>query len=274
MIDLFLDTLENKGKRTLTVKTYGYILRAFSHWLTETGGDITNLTRFDVQSYIRYLEQDGKSATTINKIFACLSAFARFLKRSDLMEEIQKPAVLIPQHISPKSLVRKERNRLLRDVERDGNLRNIAITYTLLFTGIRVSELCGLNREDVEIHPRSGRLIIRNGKGRKERSVPLSVELRLHLRRYMDSRKDQDPALFLSNFKKRISVRATQYVLAKYHVHPHELRHTFCRELVGAGIDLTTVADLAGHADINVTRRYTMPSEEELQKVIDKVFMT
>ena len=93
------------------------------------------------------------------------------------------------------------------------------------------------------------------------------------MRRYIESRDDQDPALFLSNYKKRISIRATQYMLSKYHVHPHELRHTFCRELVSAGIDLTTVADLAGHADINVTRRYTMPSEEELQNVIDKVFM-
>ena len=273
MIDLFLDELVKKGKSTLTIKTYGYILQAFSQWLDETDGDICDLTRFDIQSYVRHLEQDGKSATTINKIFACLSVYARFLNRSDLMEEIQKPAVLISQHISPKSLVRKERNRLLRDVERDGNLRNIAITYTLLFTGIRISELCGLNREDVQITPRSGRLIVRTGKGRKERAVPLSSELRLHLRRYIESRDDQDPALFLSNYKKRISIRATQYMLSKYHVHPHELRHTFCRELVSAGIDLTTVADLAGHADINVTRRYTMPSEEELQNVIDKVFM-
>lgn len=70
----------------------------------------------------------------------------------------------------------------------------------------------------------------------------------------------------------RISVRAVQHMLSNYSVHPHALRHTFARELVSKGVDLSTVADLCGHADINVTRRYSKPTEKDLETAIAKAF--
>ena len=79
-------------------------------------------------------------------------------------------------------------------------------------------------------------------------------------------------ALFLSNYRQRISVRTVQYMLSKFGVHPHILRHTFCRELVRAGVDIATVAELAGHADINVTRRYSKPTVSELKQGIERAF--
>jgi integrase/recombinase XerD len=148
----------------------------------------------------------------------------------------------------------------------------MAILYTLLYTGLRVSELVALNREDLTIRERSGSLVVRNGKGNVARKVPLSPEVRLQVGRYLETRSDADPAVFLSNFRQRISVRAVQHMAAKYGIHPHQLRHTFCRELVNAKVDLPTVADLAGHADINVTRRYAAPSEKELEEAIEKAF--
>ncbi|SGO71543.1 phage integrase family protein [Mycobacterium tuberculosis] len=157
-------------------------------------------------------------------------------------------------------------------MERTGKRRDIAIVYLLVYSGLRVSELVNLNREDVEIRERSGSLTVRKGKGNVSRKVPLPVEARLQLSRYLETRDDDSSALFLSNYQRRISVRSVQRILAKFGIHPHQLRHTYCRELVGAGVDIASVAELAGHVDINVTRRYAKPSAEELEKAIEKAF--
>ena len=260
-----------RNKSELTKKTYHYVLVKFHGWLVSNGGDLNQLTRVDIQQYIRSLESSKKSASTINKIYSVLMVFSRFIKQPDIMEDIRIPEVRKIKHIAPKSLERNERNKLFRDVERNGSLRDIAIVYVFLLTGIRVSELCSLNREDVSLSERSGQIVV-IGKGNVSRIVPLSAECRLHLNRYMATRKDADPALFLSNFRRRITPRSVQHMLQNYGVHPHKLRHTFCRELVSAGIDIATVAELAGHADINMTRRYSKPTTTELQHAIDKVF--
>lgn len=271
VLERFADHLRTKGKSELTVKTYVKALELFDKYLEESDGNLCELTRHDVQSYINYLREHA-SPTTIQTRFAAISVFARFLGRRDVVEDIRLPEVRKTRNIAPKSLERTERNRLLRQVERGGNLRDIAIVYMLLFTGLRVSELCALNRDDVEIGERSGKVIVRRGKGDVARVVPLSAEVRHHLRRYLATREDDNPALFLSNFRKRISVRTVQHMLSKYGVHPHELRHTFCRELVASGVDIATVAELAGHADVNTTRRYAKPTPNELEAAIERAF--
>jgi integrase/recombinase XerD len=115
------------GKSELTVKTYVQTLTKFNAWLLENGGDINNLTRRDVQSYINYLDADGKSASTINKTFAALSVFARYVERLDIVDNIRVPEFRKAKNVAPKSLDRNEKNRLLREIERSGNLRDIAI---------------------------------------------------------------------------------------------------------------------------------------------------
>jgi integrase/recombinase XerD len=246
-------------------------------FLTKNGGDIEALTRRDVKLYIRHMEIAGKKPTTINNHFSCLSSFAHFLHRPELIEGIRRSEVRKIRHIAPKSLDRNERNRILREVERDGKLRNIAIVYMLLYTGLRVSELVALNQEDVTMSKRSGSVLVREGKGNVSRKVPLPVEARFHLKRYLEERKEKGtldlPPLFLSNYKKRISERSVQDMLRKhYNIHPHMLRHTYGRELVANGVDIASVAELMGHADINVTRRYAKPTEKELEEAVSRVF--
>lgn len=272
VIDDFLAHMLDSGKSKLTVKTYKHTLEMFNVWLNENGGDLTKLTRLDVQLFIQFLESKGNSASTINNRFAAISQFARFMSRPDIIENIRIPEVRQARNVAPKSLERTERNNLLREIERTANPRDIAIVNLLIRTGVRVSELVALNRTDVEMSERSGAITVRNGKGNVSRRVPLSVEARLYLRKYLDSREDNDPALFLSNYRQRISVRAVQHMLSNYGVHPHALRHTFAKELVSKGVDISTVADLCGHADINVTRRYSKPTERDLEKAIDKAF--
>jgi integrase/recombinase XerD len=134
------------------------------------------------------------------------------------------------------------------------------------------TELVQLNKQDITLGERSGTVLVRCGKGMVSRKVPLSAEARTWLKRYLDTREDENEAFFLSNYKKRISVRSVQHMLQQFGIHPHQLRHTFCRELVSNGVDVMTVAELAGHSDLNVTRRYSKPTERDLAQAIDKVF--
>ncbi|WP_068700128.1 tyrosine-type recombinase/integrase [Paenibacillus yonginensis] len=268
----FTSSQSESGKSSNTIKTYCYSLQAFASWLHNSGGNIDKLTRVDVQQYIKHLETTNLSAATIGKVFAAIAAFAAFKGCSHVMEGIQFPVQSKALHTAPKSLSRTERNKLLRDVECDGNLRNIAIIYTLLFTGIRVSELCQLSLSDLKLSERSGSLTIRKGKGNISRTVPLPVDARYYISKYLKTRTDNDYALFLSQYKQRISIRSVQHMLQNYGIHPHKLRHTYCRELVSAGIDIASVAELAGHASLEVTRRYSKPSHVELEKAISRAF--
>jgi len=272
VIEDFLVHILDKGKSHLTAKNYKHSLQMFNDWLQNNDGDLAKLTRLDVQLFIQHLESKGNSASTINNRFAAISQFARFIASPNIIENIRVPQARQAKNIAPESLERTERNNLLREVERDDNPRDIAIVNILLRTGIRVSELVSLNVSDVVTGERSGSITVRNGKGNVSRRVPLSTEARLYLSKYLENRDDTDTAMFLSNYRKRISVRAVQHMLSNYGSHPHALRYTFAKELVGNGVDISTVADLCGHADINVTRRYSKPTERDLEAAIDKAF--
>jgi integrase/recombinase XerD len=90
-----------------------------------------------VQQYIKYLQNKGNKATTLNPKYSAIVAYARYIGQSHLVENIQRPEIRHARHISPKSLPRADRNRLFRELERSGNLRSIAVAYTMLYTGLR-----------------------------------------------------------------------------------------------------------------------------------------
>jgi integrase/recombinase XerD len=173
----------------------------------------------------------------------------------------------------PEFLDELEERELLDGVKSEGNVRNIAIVYTLLHTGIRVSELCELKRNDVEITNQGGFLQIRNKNREIGRIVPLSKEVIYHLTSYMESLNNSYDALFISSINEGITIRAVQYILKKFGVHPHKLRHTFCYKLIQNGIDINTVSKLAGHKDTNVTKRYLVDyNDQHLLNAIEKTF--
>ncbi|WP_231493645.1 tyrosine-type recombinase/integrase [Alicyclobacillus macrosporangiidus] len=260
------------GKSDRSKQMYVYWLSRFGDWLDGAGGDMARLTRVDVQQFIDWMTAHKKSPSTVSVAVSAIRAFARWTGQEHAILNLRTAPVPKVTEVAPKAMERNERNRLLREVERDGNLRDIAMVYVLLYCGLRVSELCNLDRDDVVIGERTGRVIVRQGKRGKARSVPLPAEARHHLSRYLATRVDTDQALFLSNYGRRISIRQVQRIMAKYGTHPHVLRHTFCRTLVASGVDLAAVAELAGHADVNMTRRYAKPTQEELEKAIEEAF--
>jgi integrase/recombinase XerD len=271
IIDKFSEWQKEQGKADGTVKTYVGVLEKFQSWLTTKNRTIDQISKNDVQLYMDYLEEQQRNAGTIEKYLAAISVFSRFLGRSEIILGIQRKEKIKESEI-PESLKESEEKQLLLEVELDGNLRNTAIVYTLLYTGIRISELCDLNLDDIKITDKKRTLIVKNKKGEIERIIPLSKEVSKHLKKYIDSLDTNREALFVSSVNKRISTRAVQYMLQKYDVNPHKLRHTFCQKLINKGIDIRTVAKLAGHRDVNVTKRYASDVDPNLENAINQAF--
>lgn len=264
----FCHWLKEQKKSPSTISTYKRELEKYQEWLRKKNCDINHLTKGDIQSYILFLEQQQKSLATIDKTVGSIRTFAKFLEKPELTFGIITKPVAKNDYIE--TLSTNEYSLLLNKVKEDGELRNIAIVYVLLHTGIRVSELCRLNRSDVDFI--KNELIIQ--KNEQERLIPLSTDTRVHLQNYLRSHTSKD-AIFITNAGDRITERAVQYMLKKYHVNPNKLRHTFCQKLVDSNIDIEIVSRLAGHRDLNVTKRYVKSrmNKHKLEEVLNNVFI-
>ncbi|CAG9607528.1 tyrosine-type recombinase/integrase [Pseudoneobacillus rhizosphaerae] len=264
----FSKWLEEGGKSLNTISTYQRELLKYQGWLHQYSIDLKEISQNDVQNYISFLEHQGKSPITIDKILGAIRTFAKFLKRPEIIMDIQIIPIDKKDEIELLSI--SECEQLLNQVKKDGNKRNIAIVYTLLHTGIRVSELCALNKSNLDFT--HNQLFVYPAVG-VQRSIPLSDEVKIHLINYLESANIVD-ALFISKSNERLTERSIQYMLKKYDVNPHKLRHTFCQRLVDNCVSLEVVSQLAGHKDINVTKRYakTRLKQLELEKAIRNTF--
>jgi integrase/recombinase XerD len=263
LISDFCNWLMGQKKSPSTIDTYRRELENYQEWLQENDRDIHQLEKTDIQSYIHFLEEQQKSLSTIDKKVGAIRTFAKFLAKPQLTFGIEvKP---VEKNNEIETLTPEECSQLLQKVKEEGNLRNITMVYVLLHTGIRVSELCNLNRSHIDLvhHELT---VQKNGE---KRVIPLSQETREYLKNYFDSHSSQE-AIFISPIGERLTERAVQYILKKYEVNPQKLRHTFCQRLIDNNVDLETVSRLAGHKDINVTKRY-VKSQMNKQKVEDAI---
>lgn len=271
MIEEFSIWQKQLGKADGTIKTYIGVLEKFEAWLSSKGKSLNSVSKNDVQLYMDELENQQKTAGTIEKYLAAISVFVRFIDKSEIVLDIKRKEKIKDTSI-PESLEESEEKKLLLEVKADGNLRNIAIVYTLLYTGIRISELCALNFDDIQEIDGKKKLLIKDNDGEIDRFIPLTTDVSYHLENYIDSLTIKKDAIFVSSVNKRLSTRAVQYMLQKYDVNPHKLRHTFCQKLINKGINLHIVAKLAGHKDVNVTKRYVGNTQPNLDNAIDQAF--
>ncbi|WP_428910901.1 tyrosine-type recombinase/integrase [Niallia sp. Krafla_26] len=263
LIKDFCDWLHEQKKSPNTIKTYRRELEKYHEWLQGRGTGINLLKKVDIQSYIDYLEDQQKSITTIDKTVGVIRTFAKYLGKPELTFGLDLQPVEKNNHIETLSAM--EYSQLLKEVKEDGNPRNIAIVYVLLHTGIRVSELCHLDRSHIDFE--NHELTVE--KGEDTRVIPLSKDVREYLQTYLDSHPHE--AVFVSSQTgERLTERAVQYMVKKYKVTPQKLRHTFCQRLIDNGVDVETVARLAGHKDVNVTKRY-VKAQMNNQKVQDAI---
>ncbi|MEH6949133.1 tyrosine-type recombinase/integrase [Bacillus sp. JJ634] len=277
----FLKEKENPASEK-TIQGYLRDIKQFENFLHETGGSLHQLTRVDVQNYMNHLKEQGRAASTINRHFNAIKQFSMALGFNGVCEGIRKTKPPGVQDLSPKSLERKDLLGILRKVEQMNDVRASAIIYLLAYTGIRIEECENLNRKDLDF--KRGGTINVVGKGDKPRKVPFPNEAKLHVKRYLETRDDDNPALFLSNYRKRMNKRSLQRVVEKVgklynallpveeqiELHAHTFRHTFARNLVvEKKLDIVTVAAIMGHQSIEVTRRYAMDSIQNVSEKLD-----
>ena len=260
-----------QGRSENTVKSYKQSLLKFSEWLEYSGTDLEGYARTDVQQYIVYMQSSKKAASSVNRELAAIKAFSRYAGKEHAIENLRVIKAAKPTDKAPEWLERNEINAILRETDRKKNKRDHAIVQTLLNCGLRVSELVNLDVVDYQVSERKGSIRV-VGKGLKERYIPVSAECRHAINAYLAQRNDDNEALFLSNYGKRISVRSVQHMLEQYGIHAHQLRHTFVKRLVDSGVPIPTIQALTGHSSAEMVAWYSKPSEKDLINAIDKVF--
>jgi site-specific recombinase XerD len=269
-----------------TVRAYLQDLAGFSIWFAASTGDTFNpqaVTPLDIREYKRYLQNQRACPATINRRLAALSTFFRWARATGLVTG-DNPTADVPGvdrvKLAPKWLKRTEQLALLRKVKERGRTRDIALVTLLLNTGLRLSEVCELQLEDIiELSDRKGSLRVREGKGEKERTVPLNADARRALQTYLSNRPAADHRyVFVGQRGEPLQQSGVQRLVGEYarkaglkNCTPHTLRHSFAKNLVDSGVPLDRVATLLGHENLNTTRIYTTPSMQDLTEAVERV---
>ncbi len=250
------------------------------------------IDRLAIRGFLAWLTRRKLSKRTIARALSAVRSFFSWLHRNEVVEANPARGVSSPklEKYLPGYLDRAQIELLFQTAElksQEGkftDVRNNAIVELFYSTGMRLSELRGINRGDLDLLSQQVKV---RGKGRKERIIPVGDHAQLALRNY-ESKRDElirtgPPgadrlAFFLSSRGKRISVRAIQSAVTGFldridedaGLSTHSLRHTFATHLLDAGADLRAVQELLGHASISTTQIYTHTSVERLKEVYRK----
>ena len=291
MAEKYLGGLQDDGKSLKTVITYRTVLTQFIKWFNETydTASIEKVTPLDIKEYKQYLVAVLKrKPATVNKAIVTLKGFFEWAAENDFIKvnPTRKIKLVEKQVAAPKWLERSDQFRLLRSVEQEKNefkqARDKAIILMMLGAGLRVEEVTNLELTDIAINSRSGSVVIRQGKRDKYREIPLNKDVRDAVKEYLNKRdrhkKKESRFLFVSERSDKITTRALQHLISEYGYRAkidgltcHQLRHSFCHNLILAGEGIEKVAMLAGHKSIETTRVYTIPGEKELQQAVEKI---
>lgn len=284
MVKNFLSYLKNtKGYSDHTIRAYKRELRDF---LSFTEKDPIQIDIYDIRSYISYLSSKKLQKTSISRALSSIRSFYRYLLREGYIKK--NPAKLISHPKTPRKLPNfltvDDAFSLVESPERAGReaqefiiARDRAILETLYGSGLRVSELTGLNMEDVNL--KEG-IIRAKGKGKKERIVPIGGKAVEAMKRYLSYRagiSKDNPAFFINRRGERLTSRTVHRIVIKYArslgisgIGPHTLRHTFATHLLQAGADLRVIQELLGHSSLSTTQRYTHIDAAHLIDVYDR----
>lgn len=276
----FEEALIADGKASKTLESYLGDIRAFLQWLESKDNTFTGaLKRFHITAYRNYLVQNNYEVNTINKKINSLQSFNQFLIDKNYLKEqvvyLKKDKVKIAAGSEEEVEVftDAEIEKLLFYIQSEEvTSRDRLIIQFLLYTGIRVSELVNIKLKDVDVLAMN--LTVAWGKGGKRREVPLKGDVIDELKEYLEGeRKDSKFAdsehLILTNRSPKMDRDAINKFLTKMEkklgirMHPHKFRHTFCTRLLKKGVELTTVAKLAGHASIQTTARFYINTSQK-----------
>ena len=288
-IEKFLRYLEiEKNYSDLTRLNYKADLEDFDKFLNPVRDKVSDrvkevpLDKIDYLSlrrYLAYLKEKNFKPRSIARKLSCLRSFFKFLCRDGYLSNnptLSLSSFKLDKHL-PSFLTEEEMIRLLKIPQGsdERSLRDQAILETFYSTGMRISELVGLNVEDIDFI--SGVTKVR-GKGKKERLLPVGEYALKAIRAYLDNRNKQSLTLFLNKNGGRLTARGTRNVVRKYirlaslssGISAHSLRHSFATHLLNRGADLRSVQELLGHANLSTTQIYTHLTTEKLKSIYDK----
>ncbi len=273
---------EVRGLSPHTAQAYVSDLEAYRDWGERNQIDLLTITYRVLRLYLSELDAAHYARTTVARKLACLRAFYRYLTEKGVIEQdpasfLQSPK--LPKRL-PKALSAEEREALFATLTTDNpvGIRDAALLELLYASGARVSEVAGLTRSSVNFN--RGFALVR-GKGSKERYVPLHSLALSRLRHYLDEARPcwetqaSGDALFLSTRGNPLSDDAIRRIVKKQviqagitrEVSPHSLRHTFATDLLNEGLDLRSVQELLGHANLSTTQIYTHLSTARLKEI-------
>lgn len=286
MIKKYVEYLQvEKNYSPLTIKEYQRDILAFSSFLNQSQFTLETVDYFMIRSYMMSLNLAGNSRRTIKRKISSLKGFYKFLEKNKIIQE--NVFILLEKMKSENSLPDVcssiELDKIL-DFPFENNFkgsRNSAIVELLYASGIRVSELVGMDLKNLDFKNNSIRIL---GKGNKERIVFFHDFAKEKLQNYLNyratafSQNSECEAVFLNRFQKRISMRMIEKIINEIGIqanlgkklYPHMLRHSFATDLLDQNVDLRTVQELLGHSSLKSTQVYTHVSIKKMKQAYNK----
>ncbi len=268
LLNAFLSAKKVEG---CSEKTLDYYRATLQRMLVAIDKAITQISTNDVRQYLSdFKEQRGSSKVTIDNIRRIVSSFFSWLEEEDYI--VKNPVRRI-HRVRADSLVKEIISDEAMEILRDSctEMRDLAIIDLLASTGMRVGELVRMNITDIDFQERQ---CVVFGKGNKERTVYFNARTKIHLSNYILSRKDNNPALFvslsepynrlsISGVEKRLRQLGNRINIAK--VHPHKFRRTLATTAIDRGMPIEQVQKLLGHVKIDTTLHYAMVGQNNVK---------
>ncbi len=268
LVELFLSAKRIEG---CSEKSLKYYLTTIQSMLNSIGKKIKHIQTDDIRNYLTEYQANKKSSrVTIDNIRRILSSFFSWLEDEDY---ILKSPVRRIHKVKTASNIKETYSDEALELMRDNctELRDLAIIDMLASTGMRVGEMVLLNRDDIDFNERE---CVVFGKGSKERVVYFDARTKIHLQNYLESRKDNNPALFVSlkSPHERLKIGGVEVRLREFgrqlginKVHPHKFRRTLATMAIDKGMPIEQLQQLLGHRKIDTTLQYAMVKQSNVK---------
>lgn len=275
-LKMFLDAKRIEGCSDRTIK---YYKTTIEHFINSVDGLVRKTTTEEIREYLSsYQNRNNCTNVTIDNVRRNISSFFSWLEEEDyILKSPMKRIHKIKTKTTVKNVISDEGIEKLRD--NCNGIRDLAIIDLLYSTGIRVGELVNLNIDDIDLE---GRECIVYGKGDKERRVYFDAKAKVHLKAYIESRDDDNEALFvtLDSPHDRLKISGVEIRLRQLgrqlnldRVHPHKFRRTMATRAIDKGMPIEQVQKILGHSQIDTTMQYAMVNQNNV-KTSHQKYMT